>query len=334
MTAPLIPVAQISPKSIEEQLLEIPSLLETGVDEVEHAIIYGETGCGKTTTAALLSEFFHLLYFDADKGLTAAKYNCHPEMQKRIHPIKIPDSPEYPTMIGTMLRIVKGLPCLLCKEHAVVDCIICKMNKDAPVFNIALNKLPKNWIAVMDSQTQLYTSILNFAYHKESGNGFGKEVPLDYKGNWDYRGIAYNCAEMFGNYVKDLKCQWLSISHETMVEMDDKTSKLVPVGGSRNVSSNYGRWFGTQIYGKKAMGKHHFMTSSVYSGTVQTKSRTNVRLEDKAIPSLVHIFRPEEAEALLKGSYNEWYFTEGCKDISKRSPGKQNSPQPKQIISI
>jgi hypothetical protein len=317
-----------------ENLFAIPNLLETGVDEVEHAILYGETGSGKTVAASMLAEFYNILFFNGDKGLTAAKYNCHPDMLKRIHVITIPDTPEYPTLMGTMLRVVRGTDTLICITHGLVDCVICKQNKDAKQVTVNLSKLPKNWIAVFDSQTQLYTSILNFAYYKESGKAPGSGVPPEYKGNWDYRGIAYNCAEMFGNYVKDLKCQWISISHETMVEMEDNTSKLVPVGGSRNVSSNYGRWFGTQVYAKKQNGKHNFMTASTYSGSVQTKSRTNVRLEEQVIPSLVHIFNPEQAKELLKGSFNEWFFTEGFKDISKRTKGKELSPKPKEVITL
>ncbi len=339
MTAPLIPVAQISPKSIEEQLLEIPSLLEVGVNEVEHAILYGETGSGKTTLAALLSEFFYVLWIDGDKGLTAAISNCHPEMLKRIHVIKIPDSTDYPILCSTVLRLVTGLKYNICMNHGTYECLICKNNPGAKIIPVELNKLPKNWVVVLDSQTQFYSSVLAFAYYKDTGKPPGSGVPDDYNGSksnpFNYRGIAYNMCEKFGNYMKDLQCQWVSISHEVVTEMDDDvTKKIVPVGGSRNVSSNYGKWFGSQIYAKRANGRHNFLSSSLYSGTVQTKSRSNVVLEAKQTPSLLHIFRPQEAEALLKGSYTEWWLSEGYKDITKRNPGKQNSPIPKGIIQI
>lgn len=330
MNAPII-----TPQSIEDSLLKIPSLLEVGANESEHVILYGETGSGKTTLAALLSEFFNVLWLDGDKGLTAAINNCHPEMLKRIRVIKIPDNTDYPILCSTMLRLVTGRKQLVCVAHGTTDCPICKSNPSAIQIPIELNKLPRNWVAVLDSQTQFYASVLAFAYYKDTGKNPGSGVPDDYKGDWDYRGIAYQMCDKFGNYMKDLSCQWVSISHEVVSEMDDDvTKKVVPVGGSRNISSNYGKWFGSQVYAKRANGKHNFFSSSLYSSTVQTKSRSNVVLEAKKTPSLLHIFRPNEAEKLLEGSYTEWWLSEGYKDISKRTKGKENPPQPKEVITL
>lgn len=319
----------------ESPLMKIPSLLEVGSDEVEHAILYGETGSGKTTLAALLSEFFNVLWLDGDKGLTAAINNCHPEMLKRIRVVKIPDNTDYPIMCSTILRLVTGRKMKVCMTHGTTDCIICNQKKDSLQVEIELNNLPKNWVVVMDSQTQFYSSVLAFAYYKETKKTPGSGVPYDYHGNWDYRGIAYNMCDMFGNYMKDLGCQWVSISHEMFTEIDDEvTKKVVPIGGSKNISSNYGKWFGSQVYAKRANNKHNFFSSSLYSASAQTKSRSNVVLETKQTPSLLHIFRPNEAEQLLKGSYTEWWLSEGYKDIKLRSKGKEIAPQPKGILPI
>ena len=328
-----IPV--ITPLTLEQSLLQIPSLLEVGVNEVEHIILYGETGSGKTTLAAMLAEFFNVLWFDGDKGLTAALNNIHPEMAKRIRVIKIPDNTDYPVMCSTILRVVTGRKMKLCIIHGTTNCPICAQNPTAINVEIELNELPKNWVVVMDSQTQFYASVLAFAYYKDSGKAPGSGVPDDYKGDWDYRGIAYQMCDKFGNYMKDLTCQWVSISHEIVTEMDDDvTKKVVPIGGSRNISSNYGKWFGSQIYAKRTNNKHNFFSSSLYSAAVQTKSRSNVVLEAKKTPSLLHIFRPSEAEKLLEGSYTEWWLSEGYKDISKRTKGKENPPKPKEIITL
>lgn len=324
---------QIDPGAIEQNLLKIPDLLTVGVDEVEHAIVYGEPGSGKTMLAGLLSEFFNILWLDGDKGLTTLVHGLHPEMLKRIRPIKIPDNTDWPIMVNTVLRVIKGTSCNVCLEHGVVDCIICKTGNKLSAI-IELNAMPKNWIVVMDSQTQFYASILAFSYYKDTGKPYGSGVPPEWKGDWDFRGIAYKCADMFGNYMKDLKVQWISISHETLAPMEDGTNKLVPVAGSQNISSQYGKWFGSMIYAKRVNNKHHFFSSTLYSGSVQTKSRSGVVLEKKGIPSLLHVFRPKEAEELLKGSFNEWYLTEGYKDIKDRSKGKEQPPKPKELLLI
>lgn len=327
------PPAIVTPNSMSAGLLKIPSLLEVGVNEVEHVMLYGETGTGKTTLAALLSEFYNVLWFDGDKGLTAAVNNCHPKMLERIRVIKIPDNTKHPIMVSTMLKAVTGDKINICTEHGSVDCVVCRQKPDALRFDVTLNDLTKDWVVVMDSQTQFYASCLAFAYYKTTGNKAEKDVPADYKGDWDYRGIAYQCAEKFGNYMKDLRCQWVSISHEVVAEMDDEvTKKVVPVAGSRNVSSNYGRWFGTMVYAKKANNRYNYMSSGLYSATVQTKSRTNVVLEKQTVPSLLHVFRPSDAESLLKGSYNEWFLTEGYKPIKERAKGKEHPPTPKDIL--
>jgi hypothetical protein len=230
--------------------------------------------------------------------------------------------------------MVKGTKCNICITHGIIDCLICK-NSNQPRADIELHALPKNWVVVLDSQTQFYASILAFAYYKDTGKAYGTGVLLDYKGDWDYRGIAYQCADMFGNYMKELKCQWVSISHEVQTEMaDGTTSKIVPVAGSKNISSQYGKWFGSMIYAKKVNNKHNFMSGSLYSSTVQTGTRSGVLLEKKVTPSLLHIFRPKEAEELLKGSYNEWWLAEGYKDIRDRTKGKENPPKPKEVLSV
>lgn len=325
---------QITTQNITDSLLAIPSLLKVGVDEVDHAILFGEPKTGKTTLAALLAEYFHVLWLDGDKGLTAALNNIHPEMADRIRVIKIPDNTDYPIMVNTILKLVKGSKTNICLTHGIVDCSVCKTSNLQTV-DIALNSLDKTWVVVMDSQTQFYASVLAFAYYKDTKKAYGTGVPTDYKGDWDFRGIAYQCADMFGNYMKDLRCQWVSISHESLVDMaDGTTSKIVPVAGSKNISSQYGKWFGSMIFAKKVNNKHNFMSSSLYSSTVQTGSRSGVSLEKKAVPSLLHIFRPKEAEELLKGSYNEWYLTEGYKDIKDRSKGKEQPPKPKEILKI
>lgn len=327
-------VPPVTVASIEQSLMTIPDLLTVGADEVEHAIVYGEPKTGKTTLAALLSEFFNVLWFDGDKGLLAATNNCHPEMLKRIRVIKIPDDTDWPIMCSTMLRVITGRLVEICLTHGVVGCTICKTSKQ-PLVNIELNKLPKNWVVVMDSQTQFYASVLAYAYYKDTKKPIGSGVPDDYKGDWDFRGYAYQMCDKFGNYMKDLKCQWISISHEVQTEMaDGTTSKVVPVAGSKNISSQYGKWFGSLIYAKKVNNKHNFLSNSLYSATVQTGSRSGVSLEKQIVPSLIHIFRPKEAAELLKGSYNEWWLTEGYKDVRDRTKGKENPPTPKGVLTV
>src|SRR5258706_14741227 len=75
-----LPPHILTPEEISNNLLSIPSLLETKDDEYEHVIAYGAPGMGKTLAACLLSEFYNILFFDGDKGLRTALTNLPPEL--------------------------------------------------------------------------------------------------------------------------------------------------------------------------------------------------------------------------------------------------------------
>lgn len=326
------PVAKkiLSPEELVESFTSIPDLMEADIDETEHIIIYGDPGTGKTCLAGLLSEFYNILWFDGDKGLKALKNNLHPEMLRRIRPIRIPDSTMYPTMVSTMLKVVTGRQVKICMEHGEADCIICERNPEAKQVTVALNNMPANWIAVMDSQTQFVESAKAKIYYKLNPSKAGKEDVDDFwRGTGDevfaYWGALKNITDKFGNYVKDLKCAFITISHNTLVEMEDKRKTLVPVAGSDKSSGTYAKYFGTEILAKINNNKHSFISSSTYQSGVQTKSRANVALEKEETPSLIHVLRPKDAKELLKGSYNEWFFA----DPKKRSP---TPPTPKGVL--
>jgi len=320
---------QLTSEDLTAGLLALPSLLETSIDEVDHIIIYGKSGTGKTTLTGLLAEFFNILWFDGDKGMTALVNNLPSELLQRIHPIKIPDNTLNPIMVGTMLRVITGRPTKICLEHGAADCPNCTSIEKKKI-TVALNALPRNWVAVMDSQTQFIASALAQCHYKVNKKQLGKDTDDFWSPSggdvFDYWRYMRSISEKFGNYVKDLECQFVAIAHDMDITEGEGASKrliaTVPGSGSEAASINYARYYGTEVLAKKANYKLNYITSATYSNTEQTKSRANVKLEEKKIPSLIHIFRPKEAEELLKGSYTEWFF----------SDRKLPQPKPKGII--
>lgn len=301
------------------QLSQIPNLIEATDNEQEHILLYGAPKAGKTLAAALLSEFYHLLWFDGDKGLKSAMNILPLEMQKRIHVIKIPDNTYSPMFWNTMLKVVTGRKVSLCIEHGYVECTICKGNK-APLVDISLNELPPNWVAVEDSITQFVSSAIA-AINRKVFKPVAGDTNDEAKFTFDEWGNLRQITEKHGNYIKDLSCKFIGISHEMQAKQEDGGMKLVAVGGSEAGSAQFARYFSTCVFSRVVNGKHNYITASTYSGSIQTGTRSNIALEKEASPSLIHIFDPKNAKDLLKGSWNEWFF--------KKQEEKDKIPQPK-----
>lgn len=300
----LAPAKILTQEDIASSLMSIPSLIETSDDEYEHACIYGDAGMGKTLAVCLLSEFYHIIYFDGDKGLKTAIRTLPPEMQSRIHPIRIPDNTSNPMFYGTMLKVITGRQIKLCVGHGIVDCPICAISGGQTV-TIALNKLPKNWIAGMDSITQFVASACAAINKKATGKS---DTVDEFKFTFDEWGVLRQITEKFGNYLKDLECQFFSVSHTLLTKTEDeKSSKVVPIGGTENASRAFAKYFSTVVNCRIVNNKHVYATSSTYNAGVTTKSRSNVKLESEKIPSLLHLLRPD-ANELLKGSWNEQFY--------------------------
>lgn len=302
-----------------EQLTQIPNLLEAKDNEQEHILIYGAPKTGKTLEAALLSEFYNVLWFDGDKGLKTAMNILPEEMQKRIRVIKTPDNTYAPMYWNTMLKVVTGRKINICIEHGYVDCAICK-NAKAPTVDVCLNDLPANWVVVEDSITQFVSSAIA-AISRKAFKLVGGDTNDEAKFTFDEWANLRQVTEKHGNYIKDLKCKFVGISHEMLTAQEDGTKKLVAVGGSEAGSSQYARYFSTCVFAKVVNGKHNFITGSTYSSQVQTGTRAGVSLEKEVTPSLIHIFDPKNAKSLLAGSWTEWFF--------KKEEDRNKIPQPK-----
>jgi hypothetical protein len=277
----ITPSKILTSEEISANALSIPSLLDTEDSEYEHACVYGDAGMGKTLAICLLSEFYHILFLDGDKGLKTAIRTLPSEMQSRIHPIRIPDNTSNPVFWNSILKIITGRQVTLCVHHGIIDCPICKQS-NGQLVTIALNQLGKNWVVGMDSITQFVTSASAAINRKATGASGIKDTNDEFK--------------------------FTFVSHTLLTKTEDeKAQKIVPIGGTENASRSFAKYFSTVVNCKIVNNKHTYVTSSTYNAQVTTKSRSNVKLELAKIPSLLHLFRAD-AEVLLKGSWNEWFF--------------------------
>lgn len=308
MNTSILPITPTSTVQAAIDAYKIPTLLDTEDKEFEHCVIHGDSETGKTLQLCMLSEFYNVLVFDGDKGLKTAIRTLPQEMQKRIRPIRIPDNTSNPIYWNTILKVITGLPTEICIEHGIHDCKMCFMNQK-PVAKIHLNKLPSNWVVGMDSVTQFVASAINSI--NKTANPKAADTVDTFKFQFDEWGVLRQITEKFGNYVKDLQCNFVAISHSTLVKTEDlSTMKLVPIGGTDNASRNFAKNFSSCVYAKIMNNRHVYVSSSTAGSNVQTGTRSHVKLETMETPALLHIFRKDAAQ-LLKGSWTEWFFKGG-----------------------
>ena len=257
----------------------MPQLDTTAESSAKHILVYGPPKSGKSLLVGKLAEHFNLIWFDLESGHDVL-YQLPKEHQKRIQLIPIPDTSDYPIAIETCLKVIRGGPGWVCSEHGKVDCPRCidRSNKNdikPKEGNIAdfveLSKTPLDTVVVFDSLTQLTNSgIANIS--KDHGD--------NYKLNYDDWAKLGRLMDTFLGFVQVAPCHVVCISHESMVETEDKKEKIVPVAGTRNFSRNSAKYFGEVIYCEVKNKKHQFGSGTTYKMDTLTGSRHGLKLED------------------------------------------------------
>lgn len=260
---------------------------------VQHVVIYGPPKSGKTAIVGKLAEAgFKLVWFDLEKGATTLLHHVAQQFQDNIELIPLPDTRDYPIAAETMLKVFKGSLVEICETHGKVGCALCK-TQQLPQIKVELNKLTTREIVVIDSVTQLSNSVMA---HICRGQGD------DFKPGWDeYRKQGFLLDKMF-SIVQQAPYNIIAITHENMVEMEDKKQRITPTAGTRNFSATFGKYFDHVVYSEISNKKHRFFSSTTALASVLTGSRSDIEVEKKEVPTLLDIFRPLLAPTLVKES--------------------------------
>lgn len=240
---------------------------------IKHIMIFGPPKAGKSRRAGELAKYKKLIWFDLERGYSVL-FQLPKELQDNIELIHIPDNRGTPMAIETMLKVIKGLPVNICEPHGKVTCPVCtKANTDKPgsveITSVHLNALDSDTCVVIDSVTQLTNSAIA---------NITKGKPDDYKLEYDDWAHLGKLMDTFFSYVQSAPYNVICISHENEVKMVDKTSKLVPVGGTNNFSRNVAKYFDEVIYARVVNGKHTLASSTTSDNQILTGSRANVDL--------------------------------------------------------
>lgn len=259
------------------------NLVDYKVGETKRAVVYGDPFTGKTTLVAQLAEKFKLRWLDIEHGASSIVANLDKRYHSNVSLIQIPDTKTNPIAAETALKIFDGGKCVICTTHGKVTCPLCAKVEGATFSEICLRDMKRDEIFVIDSATQLTQSIMNH---------ITRAKPADYKPDWDDYSVMGRLLDKMFSQMQGGGYNCVVISHAAMVgtEKSEKITKLVPIGGTTNYSRTFAKYFDEVVYCELLNGKHKFTSKTGASPQVITGSKSNVAIEDMAVPSLIPFF--------------------------------------------
>lgn len=249
------------------------SELETAVRR--KVMVYGPPKAGKTVAVGKLAEHgFKLHWMDLEKGISALVGNIDKKAFPNVEVYQIPDTKINPVAAETVLKIFMGGAQVICQKHGKASCPICKTGT-----KLDTGSFGDKDILVIDSVTQLSSSTLNH---------ITKAQPDNYKCTFEDWRMQGALLEKILGIMQHANFHVICISHESLVEMEDKKMKIVPVMGTQNFSKQCARFFDDVVYVEVVNKQHKMSCSSTYANNVLSGSRTN---KDVSINGLVELFK-------------------------------------------
>tara|TARA_R110000787_G_scaffold165251_2_gene278345 strand:+ start:1284 stop:2177 length:894 start_codon:yes stop_codon:yes gene_type:complete len=247
------------------------------VGDAQHVLVYGAPKTGKTELVGRLSKHFDLFWIDLENGSTTLT-KLPLEQQMKVDLYRINDTPKKPVGIVSALKIFEGKT-TLCEVHGKTNCALCKKANDQeknPIYPIDIHNQTRDTIVVLDSLTQLSASALNHVLNLDGiENSSRAEVTFNHYGVSNI--LLTNLMTMIQNSRVHVVC----ISHETNVVHDDKSEKITPTLGTKNLSRGCAKYFDHVVLMEIKNKKHTGMSSSVATNNKIGGSRLDIDISMK-----------------------------------------------------
>lgn len=240
-----------------------------------HVLIYGPPKSGKTVAIGKLASKYRLWYLDLEDSIKSLQNAdvFDPAWVNNVELFSIPDKQTYPMAIETVLKVIKGTATSICHLHGKVTCPQCnKFPEKNSTINLSEFETGKD-ILVIDSYSQLAESAMNYIMR----DAIAKDN-FDAKAGWDEYGKQGRILERIGSTIQVAPYNIIVASHELMVEMEDGTKKIVPIGGTSNVSKVFAKYFDDVVYCEVVNKKHRLISSTTAKSNVLAGSRTGKTL--------------------------------------------------------
>lgn len=245
-----------------------------------HVIIYGGPKTGKTELVGTLAKRYKLWWFNLDDGIKTlfrADSYARPYLDN-IELFNIPDSQRFPVAVSTMLKVLKGGPCKICHKHGIVDCTdaACKVDGAWSLFNLDTLDVKRD-IVVIDHYTQLMDSVNNWIHKAALKDDKWDDIKSDFS-DWAKHGAI---SDRFGSTIQVARQNIVIMSHEVLTELEDGTKKIAPVGGTRNKSSDFARYFDDVVYTEIVGGEYKAAVSAGDKSRTVIGTRSGKKLTAK-----------------------------------------------------
>lgn len=241
-------------------------------------LIYGAPKTGKTElVGALSSQGFKLWWFDLEDGIKTLLRKDSKANTDNIELYRLPDSKDYPIAVDTIYKVLSLQTCTVCNVCGRVNCVKHK-GEGTP---IDLTKFTNKDVLVIDSVSQLSLSVMNHIMRKEIEKDAENAKP-----GWDEYYKQGTLLERIFSIVKHANYNVIAISHEQVVELDDKKKRLVPVAGTSNYSKTFSKDWDDIIYTDVVNGKFRVFSSVTESNNAIIGSRTGKSIGDKGLIEL------------------------------------------------
>lgn len=212
-----------------------------------HVLVYGGPKTGKTELVGSLLKCYRLWWFSFDQGVKTLfrKGSIAEPYLHNLEIFPIPDTQLYPMAIETMLKVLKLGRHEICHMHGKVACADkdCKLEGAFSVYdNTQLDN--KKDIVVFDHYSQIMDSVMNRIFKDFLKDDKFDEIQSTFH-HWAQQGAM---SDRIGSTFQNCNYNVIVLSHEVLSEFEDGTKRITPVGGTRNKSADFARYFDDVVY--------------------------------------------------------------------------------------
>lgn len=241
-------------------------------EEAQRLLIFGAPKTGKTLQLGKLARKFKLLWLDLENGKDTL-FQLPKEYLDNIEYISIKDTSINPIAVSTVSKMVESTtPGYICEDHSEWCCAKCAAKKSS-FFQIDMKQLTarNGWIIVVDSGTQFALSSMLHTCDKnnislESGEKASFTI-------WGMQGVYIDkLFSMFQNGPWHLAVT----SHEIEVTMPDKSKKIAPSIGTRNVAANFAKYFQHTLRATRVGGTYKVFSMAKDAANCEVGNRWNL----------------------------------------------------------